>query len=112
MSPMYLQSGGGEVPREQVRHRGGGRLGDRGADAAAQADARDGELAHHAGHPLGVDLPAVGTQLGGHPRRAVGALGAGVDGTDLLGQRLIGCLPRGTGSGAVLPFVVAGTVQA
>jgi hypothetical protein len=56
---------------------------------AAQVDPDDLVLAHQPLHPLVLDDHALGVQLGGDPRRPVGAGGVAVELPDLLHQPIV-----------------------
>jgi hypothetical protein len=73
----------------------GGRGAAGGAMPAAQVDPDDLALAHQPLHPLVVDDHALGAQLGGDPRRPVGAGGVAVDLADLVHRPIVLDAPGG-----------------
>jgi hypothetical protein len=61
----------GEVPADQIRRLGCGRIGDGGLHLPTQPQTLDAVPAHHPGDLLMVDRQAVTLQFSGDPRRPV-----------------------------------------
>jgi hypothetical protein len=97
----------GEVALDQVRGWDSGRVAAGQATAPTAVDTYQAMLAHQPGDPFASN-PDIQSQaqLGVHARGAVGPTAAGMNVTDLLGERLVSQRPSGWRPGC--PGVVAG----
>src|SRR5690348_9100964 len=103
--------GGGEVPADQVRREGGGRVGHGGGAPTFRCSTAAAGGAHEPGDAFAAVAAALVGQLGVHPRRAVGAVGLLVHGQDRVGEFGVVTFALGWGGGAARVEGGAGDLQ-